>query len=500
MRKLFTLIVLLQFFSCSDSYLDVTPVNEPTPENFYKTKEQMEKALNAAYSALGNRGMYGWWLGVTRMVMSDDTETVEANVIDHHNFSVTDTNIRLFNRSNGNGLWNSLYIGILRCNLVITKLPTSEIKLQEDKDRILGQALFLRALYYFHLVNYWGEVPLLLDDNYNAIDLEKSSVNDVYAAIENDLNLILANNLLPTIYNGSAGQEIGRATKGAVLSLLGKTLLYQNKFDLAKNHFQSVVSSNTYSLVNVNNIWTVAADNGTESVFEVQFANAKAGINPFFDDGVQAAEITLRNQTIAPNQYNGWENAWPSQDLLDVFETGDLRRQAFIVMENEFFPTQSTAYNPSKNRGNFAIRKGINSGWSTGSPNGTGEENFPIIRYSDVLLMYAETLIRSNSPNIPLAENLIDQVRARAFGLSVTALRSANLGIATYATDNNKSLFEALKDERRREFCFEGHRFNDLARWDDAKNNTILLDRGYNQSKRYYPLSREDLDLSNLFN
>jgi hypothetical protein len=304
--------------------------------------------------------------------------------------------------------------------------------------------------------------------------------------------------MLPISYNGSVGQENGRVTKGAVLSLLGKSLLYQNRFDEAIPVFEEVFSNNAYNLIDVENIWTVAGDNSSESVFEVQFANANAGINPFFDDGVQAAEVTLRNQTIAPNQYNGWENAWPSQDLIDQYEPGDLRRENFIIIENEFFPNQAEAFNPADNLGFSAIRKGLNSGWSTGTPNGTGEENFPIIRYADVLLLYAESLIRGGG-STTTAENLIDTVRARAFGMDINALRSANMGITDYASNNGISLFEALKQERRKELCFEGHRFLDLVRWDDAAANGVLLDRGYDNSKRYYPLSREDLDLSELF-
>lgn len=494
-----TSLCIVLLFSCSNEYLDIVPVNEPTAENFYRTEGQMEKALTAAYSSLGNRGMYGWWLGVTRMLMSDDAETVEANVIDHYNFAVTDTDIRLFNRNNGDGLWNSIYVGILRCNIVIERLPFSEIQDEAIKNRILGQAIFLRSLYYFHLVNYWGEVPLLLEENLEVTDVAKSSISDIYQVIENDLNLILTENMLPNSYSGGVGRENGRATRGAALSLLGKTLLYQDKFSEAASAFEQVLSSSVYNLISLENIWTINGDNSDESIFEVQFSNTNAGINPFFDDGVQAAEITLRNQTLAPNQYNGWENAWPSQDLVNLFESDDSRRERFIVLDGEFFPTESLAYDPSRNRGLSAIRKGINSGWSTGSPNGTGEENFPLIRYADVLLLYSESLLRSNT-NESLAVDLIDQVRARAFGMTVATLRLSGMGITQYAANKSIGLFDALKEERRRELCFEGHRFNDLARWGDANLNSILLDRGYTNEKRYYPLSREDLDLSELFN
>lgn len=499
--SLFIVILLLGVtFGCSEDILNIPPVDAVTQESFYKNTDQMQRALNAAYSTLGNRGMYGWWLPVIRMVRTDDCETVEANVIAHSNFTETDTDIRLFNRNNGDGLWNSLYFGILRSNLIIAKIDASNVPNETTRNAIKGQALFLRALYYFHVVNFWNKGALLLEDNFDAIDVPLASKEEIINLIEKDLLSITNDKLVPWSYSGAIGFEKGRATLGAAYSLLGKLYLYENRFSAADEALQMVINNGGYGLLPVNQIFTVAGENGVESVFEVQFNNTNAGINPFFDDGVQAAETTLRNQTIAPNQFNGWSNAWPSQDLVNVFESGDLRRKEFIVGIGEFYPTVSNAFRgrPS-NKSDFAVRKGLNSGWTTGTPNGTGEENFPIIRYADVLLMLAEAKIRNSSANQMQAIDLIDQVRARAFGVNVTNLRAAGNGVENFARTKNISLFEALKLERRKELCFEGHRYLDLVRWGDAVNNSILVDRGYSTAKTYYPLSREDVDLSTLF-
>ena len=487
-------------FSCSDEFLNVRPIDAITSDNFYQNESQMNRALNAAYSPIGNRGMFGWWLGLIRNVRGDNTETVEANVIAHNNFTVNDTDIRLFNRNNGDGLWNSIFVGILRCNLIIVNMPETNIPEMPVKNRILGQALFLRALYNFYLVDYWNQGPLILEDNYNLTDIPLSNREEIYQAIENDLKKVIDGNMLPWDYNGSPGFERGRASMGSVHALLGKAFLFQDKFTEAQVQFQTVINSGVYDLLPLDDVWTIRGDNGPESVFEVQFNNANAGPNAFFDDGVNAAEITLRNQTIAPNQYNGWENAFPSQSLVNEFEQGDLRRAHSIVIPGELFPNQSEPFlGLARNRGAFAIKKGMNSGFSSGTPSGTGEENFPIIRYADVLLMAAEAIVRGGGDQ-NLALDYIDRVRVRAFGLeSIQELRSAGLGIQQYASGKGISLFEAIKHERRVELCFEGHRYSDLTRWGDLSTNAILIDRGWAPDKTYYPLSREDIDLSSLF-
>ncbi|MDV7401594.1 RagB/SusD family nutrient uptake outer membrane protein, partial [Arthrospira platensis SPKY1] len=116
-------------------------------------EDQVRRALNGAYSPLGNRGMYGWWLSSIRDVLTDEAETLEQNIINHYFFNYNNTDIRLFNRTNGDGLWNSLYMGVLRSNLIIVRLPQSRIANAQVRGQLMGEAKFLRALYYFHLVN-----------------------------------------------------------------------------------------------------------------------------------------------------------------------------------------------------------------------------------------------------------------------------------------------------------------------------------------------------------
>lgn len=501
MKKYAFLIIALALFSsgCSEDILDIQPIDAVNSETYYQTEDQVRRALNGAYSPLGNRGMYGWWLSSIRDVLTDESETLEQNIINHYFFNYNNTDIRLFNRNNGDGLWNSLYMGVLRCNLIIVRLPDSQIASAQVRGQLMGEAKFLRALYYFHLVNFWNRAPLLLEDNYNSFDVAAAEAETIYAAIERDLEDVIQGNLVPWVYNGSEGQEIGRASMGAVRALRAKVHLYRGQYAEAAALFKSVIDEGIYDLLPLEEVFTLAGDNGVESVFEVQFNYQGAGFNPFFDDGVNASESTMRNQMLAPNQVGGWENVYPAPAFVAAFEEGDQRKKYFIIVPGDTIPTTQEAYDPSRNKGNFAIRKGVNSGFAAWNPqNGVADENFPIIRYADVLLMYAEALIQSNG-NQQEAKDLIDPVRARAFRYATVAeLRSAGKGVDDYMQQQGLSLMEALKHERWVELCYEGHRYLDLLRWGDLPKNTVLLNRGWKPEQTYYPIPQEDIDLSTL--
>jgi len=491
--------ILVFSTSCSKDFLEITPVDAILAENYYQTEDQIRKALNAAYSPLGNRGMYGWWLSPIREVLSDDVNSLEQGIINHHFFNVTNTDRQLFNRKDGDGLWNSLFMGILRCNLVIIHAPTATIVNSANRAQMIGEAKFLRAMYYWHLVAFWNQGPLLLEENHNVTDIVTSDRNQLYSAIERDLIDIIDGEMVPWTYDGSPGKELGRVTMGAVKSLLGKVYLYNERLAEAGQLFQDVIDRNVYGLLPIENVYTLAGDNGIESVFEVQFNYQGAGFNPFFDDGINASESTLRNQMLAPNQVGGWENLWPSKNLVDLYDSEDPRRSLFIIFPGDTIPGTQIAYDPARNKGNYAIRKGVNSGYSAWDPRGgVADENFPLIRYADILLMRAECLIRLNS-DTQQAQDLIDMVRARAYrSNSISELRSAGKGIAQVMSDRNIDLFEALKLERRLELSFEGHRYLDLMRWGEVAGNEILLSRGWAESKAFYPIPQEDLDLTTL--
>lgn len=495
----FLVMILLAGAGCSEDFLEIPALDAVSSETYYQTEDQIRRALNGAYSPLGNRGMYGWWLSSIRDVLTDDAETLEQNIINHFFFNINNTDIRLFNRTNGDGLWNSLYMGILRSNLIIARTPDSKIASAQVKGQLIGEAKFLRALYYFHLVNFWNKGPLLLEDNFNSFDLATSDADAIYAAIEKDLDDIIQGGLLPWTYNGSEGQEPGRAAMGAAQSLRAKVHLYRGQYAQAAALFKQVIDQNVYQLIPLEQVFTLAGDNGPESVFEVQFNFRGAGFNPYFDDGVNAAESTLRNIMLHPNQAGAWENVFPAPAFVNTFEPGDRRKQYFIIQPGDTIPTTNLIYDPALNKGNFAIRKGVNSGYATWTPqNGVADENFPIIRYADVLLMYAESLIQSNG-NLEEAKNAIDQVRTRAFGYaSIAELRAAGRGVDSYMQANGATLLQALKHERRVELCYEGHRYLDLLRWGDLPSNTVLVNRGWAPEKTYYPIPQEDIDLSTL--
>lgn len=497
-------ICSIGFTACND-FLEIKIQDSVTAETYYNTVDQMEKALVAAYAPLGNTGMYKQSLGVVLDLASDDAYTAEGRWQGYMNFNIANDNADLFDRGfkvaegteiiGGQGIYNSIYEGIMRSNLVLHHLPMSEAK---DELRIEGEARFLRALYYHHIVHLWAEAAWVTDANFQENAHDFVPTTDIANQIAEDLQTIVDEDLLP--WAGTDDQLSGRASMDAALALLARHWLYHQEPDKAKPLLEAVIANGYHQLIPVEDIWTVAGDNSTENLFEVQFSDEVGGHNPYFDDNKSAAEITMRNAYVGPKQTGAWQNIFPIANLVDEYETGDLRKTHFILSNGDTIPFEDGLSYKATNAFPYGILKGIKSGASAQATLGSGEftENFPIIRYADVLLMYAETLIASNPSQ---AQDLIDQVRARAFGYATTAdLRADNLGVSNYMAAEGLSLLEALKHERRMEFCFEGLRYFDLVRWGDCASNAILQEKGWSEAKtRYYPIPLEDLNYNDSF-
>ena len=462
-------ILLLVFMSCKKSFLEKTPPDALVENDYYNTADEAKAAVNAAYASLENQNLYTKYL--TKLFIGPTGDVVLNNTdgIDLTSFTYDATEPALFNA------YSTLYEGVFRCNIVLQKVPSIAMD-TALQSRYLAEAKFLRALYYWHLTTLFGDVPLFTEPFKTPADalVAKSSIADIYKIMIQDLQDAIPILPLKSQYGAS---DVGRATKGAAESLLGKIYLYEQDYQDSYNWFSKVISSNEYGLMdNFNNIINVNYENNIESVFEVQFAEIGAD-----DVGNGQSGNDL------PQVNGGTGNTLPTQELVDAFQPNDPRLGYTIFIQGQPFAPQLTTptlnldtYQSIWSATGYNIKKGLIPIMYINN-RGT---NWPIIRYADVLLMYAE------------AANEIGQIdQARAAVNLVRERPTVNMpDLIADNTDTKEKMFQAIVHERTDELALEYHRFNDLRRWGMAQDTLGHL--GYTARDRYYPIPQVEIDIN----
>ncbi len=392
-------------------------------------------------------------------------------------------------------LWIAAYEGINRANYMHQyKAANLEGTVVEfaGKDALYGEVYFLRAYYYFTLAKFFGDVPLFTDKRLGLTDsktLTRSPKADVYKQIELDLNTAIA--VLPAVQ-----VQKGRVTKYAAQALLGKVLLYQNKFDAAAAMLENVISANAFSLVaNYGSIFLAAGENGPESVFEIQYSNT----SPYYNWGgvtrgqgnlsVQQCGIRGLNGSSAMPYGAGWSTNLPTQNLAAVYTAGDKRKDV-TVLDIEAYKTANPSFNityqiaPFKNTGLYNQKYLPRKEETSGQVELNYLNNYRTIRYSDVLLMAAEANSRATAANSTKAQGYLNQVRRRAFGDQLHDI-----------TATGTALTQAISDERRLELAMEGERFFDLVRTGQAASKITGFVVGKNE---VFPIPQNEVLISGL--
>ena len=389
-----------------------------------------------------------------------------------------------------NALLHDFYIaqfqGIARCNLSLKYIANMPIGIDADftqsmKNRLLGEAYFLRAYYYFRLVRVFAGVPLVLKvvDNTDDWHMPRASVNEIYTQMLSDLEL--ANKYLWK-KSEYLPADAGRATKGAAEAMLMKVNLYMGSpywqrkgvtklpadcFADAKAWGDSILTSGEYSLCpNYEDNFTITGENGAESVFEIQYAEVTWGDYTWDYDwkgfGRTAGSFTqILTRSRSSKIGGGWGFNHPTQSLYDEFEAGDVRRDvAILVPADSLIETPAVEYylgNKMLNNKYAMYRDSLYPGAGFGQWGihaSRGPLNNRQIRYADVMLMYAEACIENGDAGT--AKTYIDLIRARA-GLPGVAVADRT----------------ALRHERRCELAMEGHRWFDLVRWEGWNGKSL---------------------------
>lgn len=428
------LVVMVLFTSCTKE-LELAP-HQIYYDNFYQTEDDALSAVNGVYDVLGAVNQYSSSLWLIQDISSDDCNARPT---------LNDPNLHQFNTYNIQpsnnylaGIWQGSYLGISRANVVLEKVPTIKMD-SARRQRIVGEARFLRGLFYFNLVRLFGEVPIdTIPVSASLTDKEvylfKSPVSDVYTQIIKDISM--AADRLPLIYSNS--NDKGRATKGAAWGLLSKVYLTTNNWANASLFASKVIESKQYSL-NADYIsnFKEVNKNGKESVFEVQFYKRANSEN---------SQMVISGLPSIQGLFSaGTEIMLPTTDLLNSFETGD-RRKVVTFFSSYWF------YNFEPHIWKYWDQDAYKPAATTQSG-----ADFFVMRYSEILLMYAEALNEANSGPTTEAYTAINLVRARARNGNNTVLPD-------YAGLDHDGFKQAVLNERRHEFVSEGQRWFDLVR------------------------------------
>ena len=473
--------------SCAD-FLNQEPISNSSVTGFYKTQADIEQGVAGAYNSLQSYKQYGANFIYFMEVRSDNTYTESITTSggiygDFDLFRTVPTNSIL------DLTWAGCYEGIQRCNLVLGNIDN--VVMSEDlKNQYKGEMLFIRALTYFNLVRIWGDVPLVtkeVQDPFDAFEFTRTPTSEIYQQIVTDLNE--ASELLSEKVIVS---KIGSATAGAANALLGKVYLTLKDYPKAEVALKKVIDSKVYKLLdNYADVFDVTNKNSAESIFEIQYNK------DITDQGSRFANIFAPKGSTEVTGGVGTSlgDNTPTEDLYGKYEEGDLRKEISIgqVSDGRIYCKK------------FVIVPVL--------PN-QSDANFIVLRYADVLLMYAEALNEWKHGPTTDAYNAINAVRRRGYGNpGNTSTCDLTEGL------DEKGFREAVRKERSYELSFEGHRRMDLVRW-GIYYNTIqetAKELGYwwesagspnysvatytiNGKHELFPIPQRDMDLCILFN
>ena len=464
------IMLIFSMLGCKKDLLESTPYAQSTSANFWRNSDDAVAASNALYTLLGAEDFFGH-TEQTWDVTSDD----QWRAGDHGDEqAVEDFTYDGSSRGWEDAVWPNKYEVVSRANAIIINVPGIEMD-NTLKNRILGEAYFMRALMYWQSYKIYGQVPIITEENViaNNYNVPKATVDEMKSRIESDFKQA-AELLLPT----NDASNYGRATQGSAWGYLSKFYLYNDDFAKSIEYGSKVISSPNYGLATkFGDNFDPSFDGNSEMLFTVQYKQGWMG-----DENVYSFYYQ-------PRSWGGWSFNEPIQDLVDEFEPNDPRLKSSIAQVGDII-------NPGPSGGPDVVPDGLSS---TGyffykqvkwGANGSQNANvdIPMLRSADIYLVVAEAKIRSSQNG----DNEINAVRARA---DLDPITGADI--------------HDLIHERRVELAGECERHLDLIRWDKAGIIDLVshyaIDRGPKKPGRlfkkprnyYFPLPQRQIDLSN---
>lgn len=458
------LIIIILFITaiagCKKSFLELAPVSNSNANNFYKTKSDFDLAVNNAYATLytmfGPTGLVSY----CGELMSDNATIYQVagsgSITVGDRWAFRDYTLNPANNV-VNQLWNDSYISMYNLNIVLEKIEGASLD-DSYKTQVIAEMRFLRGLYYFYMVQAWGDVPLVTKpiSSGEAFTTNRTPKAEVYNQVIDDLKYAADHLTAP-----DKVPAVGRASNGAALTLLGKVYLTMNNKPAAAQVLQQVYNSYNATLYNLlpefGSLWgaSLAQKNTKESIFEIQYKGGANNPSSTYWPAFSPFE------NFAITRFGGGMNQ-VTDDLYNEYEAGDKRRDTSF--ELGYFKG-----------GNWIAIKFQKKWKDINAPIVNAAEscnnNFMIMRYADVLLMLTE---------VTGDVQYLNKVRARA-GLPL-------YGSAQYPSAKYPTLDLAIEHERRMEFAMEFHRWFDLKRTGRAVAVLSAKGKAVNEDKMVLPI------------
>lgn len=498
MKQLLAILTLfgsLTFTSCED-FLTEKVRGQQNLDTYFTTADECEAYITGCYQDIT---CGGWWNINTVWLLSEmcSDDAWMGNTTQSQSDYISLAHYQGNGASNGpiSNFWQYRYKGILRCNVAIDRISNTELEDKELQARLVAEARFLRGYFYFELARNFGGVPLITEFKMpeEIQGITRASLENTYKFIEEDL--IAAAEVLPK-RSEYADADMGRATSGAALGLLGKVYLYQEKWTEARDVLQKLIPESGYTgedaqtteydlLPNFGDVWDKDFDNSVESLFEVQYeyhATLAVGGSLSTVTGARSCGAALGD---------GWAWCQPTANLEAAYSEDDERREWTIIktgcteikgeteenftkilnenkeisvyddcVEKYNLPANSLVIDPSGHKSGRIIRKYYLPLNDRPEVYNTDKSplNHRILRYADVLLMYAEACNELSDDTH--AQAALNRVRNRA-------------GLSPVSVTGNE-LRHAIRNERRLELAFEQNRLYDIRRWKDDNGKPVI--------------------------
>lgn len=446
-NRLLALVVVSAGVSCHNE-IELTPFSQANTYDFFQDANDFENAVNATYDVIQDGRLYGSDFELLLEVRSDngafnDPASNAGEPFSIDKFVVTPSNSLV------RDAYVALYQGVQRSNAVLSRID--DVNFDETlKSQFKGETLFLRALFYFHLVQLYGDIPLITSDIgvEEARELTRDPVSDIYMQIEEDLAAAVG--LLPASYDAS---QTGRVTSWAASGLLAKVFLTRRKFGQAQRELERVINSSEFALLDrIADVFATSNEHNEEIVFAVRYRKGEGG------EGHGLIFGYTQNPTIDEDLVNAYD---PADDRLSLVQY--LPSSGGINVPGKYFDVLSE----SNNSGN----------------------DIPVIRYADILLMYAEVLNE--------LEYVADENGAAFVSLNAVRTRAGLAALTPAELPNQLTFRNAVYNERRLELALEFHRWYDLKRTGTAIRTMELLGLSIQECLLVYPIPQMEIDVFN---